>query len=203
MLSRDEIIRKVLSVIDELGNSVSIDATLNYPIANLLDQAGRDLLMVVPVGAINTKTTFNSASHKANADGTGEMVLPDDFVRLLCFKMRGWHRGVYHAISTNSNRYAKQFHRATRGGVAAPVVAISANRLEYFSVLLDAEHFVEVAEYVGFSEVDSTYPHKLVDVLIWLTAAMSLKVMSEYDASKLAMEEYERLLNNLYVNYGK
>lgn len=203
MLSRDEIIEKVLSVIDELGSSVSIDNTLNYPIANLLDQAGRDLLMIVPVGAINTKMTFNSAEHQANADGTGEVKLPDDFVRLICFKMKGWHRGVYHAISTNSNSYEKQFHRATRGGVASPIVAISANRLEYFSVTLDTEHFIEKADYIGFSEVDLSYPNKLIDVLIWLTAAMSLKVMSEYDASKFAMEEYERLLNNLYVNYGK
>lgn len=202
-MNRDEIIGKVLSVIDELGSNISMNMAVNYPISMLLDQAGREVLMVAPIAAINRKKSFRDSHTTAKEDGTGEVTLPNDFVRLISFKMRWWHRSVNEAISTTSSKYARQFHRATRGGMASPVVVICSDKIQYFSVPLDSEHLIEIADYIDFIEVDEKYPSKLLDALVWLTASMSLKVMSEYDASKMAMDEYERFIKNLYLNYGK
>lgn len=203
MANRTEIIDRVLGVIDELGGCDDTNIANNFPIASTLDQAGRELLMVAPVGVINRVKSFKDAAHIAKVDGTGEVELPDDFVRMVCFRMRGWHKGVYETIATTSRKYARQFHRTTRGGVAQPVVALCGNKIQYFSVLLDSAHIIESADYVDFTEVDEDYPSKLLDPLVWLTAAKALKVMSEYEASKMAMEEYERMINNLLVRYGK
>ena len=200
---REEIIGRVLAVIDEFGSNVDINVALNYPIEAIIDQAGRELLMIAPVAVIDRVNSFKNATFVAKVDGTGEVELPSDFIRLVCFKMRGWHKGVYEAISTTSKKYARQFHRATRGGVANPIVALCGNKIQYFSVLVDSAHIIEVADYVDFKEVDGFYPEKLIDALVWLTASMSLKVMSEYEASKMAKEEYDRLIGNLFLRYGK
>lgn len=202
-MNRTEIINKVLGVIDELGGCNGVNVANNFPVTTTLDQAGRELLLVAPVGVINRVRSFKSAVHVAKADGTGEVELPSDFVRMVSFRMNGWHKAVYETIATTSKKYARQFHRTTRGGVAQPVVALCGVKLQYFSVLLDSPHIIDEANYVDFIEVDETYPSKLTDPLIWLTAAKSLKIMSEYEASKMAMEEYERMLNNLFVRYGK
>lgn len=203
MVNRTEVIKRVLSVIDELGGCSNENVANNYPIASTLDQAGRELLMIAPVGAINRVKSFKTSPHIAKVDGTGEIELPDDFVRMVSFRMHGWHKAVYETIATTSNKYARQFHRSTRGGVAQPVVALCGTKIQYFSVLLDSAHVVDEANYVDFSEVDEGYPSKLLDALVWLTAAKVLKIMSEYEASKMAMEEYERLVNNLFGRYGK
>ncbi|MEG0499495.1 MAG: hypothetical protein RR550_00055 [Rikenellaceae bacterium] len=203
MVDRTEIIRRVLGVIDELGGCGDTNVANDYPIASTLDQAGRELLMIAPVGAINRVKSFKTAPLTAKADGTGEVELPSDFVRMVSFRMYGWHKAVYETIATTSQKYARQFHRSTRGGVAQPVVALCGNKIQYFSVLLDSVHLMEEADYVDFMEVDATYPSKLLDALVWLTAAKTLKIMSEYEASKMAMEEYERLIGNLFGRYGK
>lgn len=202
-MNRIEIINKVLAVIDELGGCNDVSIANNFPITTTLDQAGRELLLIAPVGVINRVKSFRGAPIVAKTDGTGEVELPSDFVRMVSFRMDGWHKSVYESVATTSKKYARQFHRATRGGVAQPVVALCGEKLQYFSVLRDTPHIINEANYVDFVEVDDNYPSKLTDPLVWLTAAKTLKVMSEYEASKMAMEEYERMLNNLLVRYGK
>lgn len=203
MVNREEIINRVLGVIDELGGCGDVNVADNFPIASLLDEAGREVLLVAPVGVIDRVKSFKMSAHVARVDGTGEVELPNDFVRLVSFRMRGWHKAVYETIATTSRKYGRQFHRATRGGVAQPVVALCGNKLQYFSVLMDTAHIVEEANYVDYVQVDEDYPQSLIDVLVWLTAAKTLKVMSEGDVSKMAMEEYGRLITNLFERYGK
>ncbi len=202
-MTRENIINEVLAIIDEVGGCGSVNIANNYPIDTLLEQAGREVLLIVPIGAIDRKKSFKSTLPTSREDGSGTVALPSDFVRLSSFRMRGWHKAVYETIATTSKKYAKQFHRATRGGVARPVVALLGDRVEYFSVLMDTTHIIEEAEYVHFTAVDDTYPERLTPLLTWLTAIMTLKVMGEYDAAKVANEEYERLLNSIYLNYGK
>ncbi len=202
-MTREEIIKEILNVIDEVGACDGVNIANNYPINTLLDQAGREVLLIAPIGAIERSKSFKSAELLSRDDGSGTVTLPNDFVRLFRFRMRGWHKSVTETIATTSKKYAKQFHRATRGGVARPIVALLGDKIEYFSVLMDTTPVIEEAEYVYFTSVDEEFPSKLRNALIWLTAVMTLKVMGEYDAAKIATEEYERLLNSIYLNYGK
>lgn len=203
MENRKMIIDKVLTVIDELGGCDNVDFRGSFPVETTLDQAGREILLIAPVGAIDRCKSFKTFAHIVRVDGTGEVELPDDFVRMVSFRMRGWHRTVYETIATTSKKYARQFHRATRGGVAKPIVALCGGSVQYFSVTMDTAHVIEEANYVDYTKVDELYPAKLFDALVWLAAAKTLKVMSEYEASRTAMDEYERIINNLLVRYGR
>ncbi len=201
-MTREEIINKILEVIDEMGCSEQ-SVVNNYPIDTLLDQAGREVLLIAPIAAIDRYKSFKSEILSSRQDGTGTITIPADFVRLNKLRMRGWHKPVFETIATTSKKYAKQFHRATRGGVARPIVALWSDRVEYFSVLMDTTHIIDEADYVFFTAVEDDYPPKLVNALIWLTANSLFKVMGEYEMAKNAYEEYERILNSLYLNYGK
>ncbi len=202
-MTRDEIIERVLALIDESGGIYGGGVAANYPISTLLDEAAREVLMIAPLAAIDMIKNFKSTPPEPREDGSGTVVLPSDFIRIARFRMRGWHKSVIEAISTTSNKYSKQFHRATRGGVARPVVAIHGDKIEYFSVLMDTTHTIEEADYIGFSSVDENFPERLIPALCWLTANMTLKIMGELEAASEATKEYERTINSLYLNYGK
>lgn len=57
---------------------------------------------------------------------SGWVVLPDDFLRLVVFKMSDWERAVYDAITPDNPLYARQNSRikAIRGTAQRPVVAL-------------------------------------------------------------------------------
>ena len=59
--------------------------------------------------------------------GSGWVLLPDDFMRLIVFRMTDWVRSVYTAISTDDPEYAKQSSRfkGIRGTTQKPVCAIA------------------------------------------------------------------------------
>lgn len=58
--------------------------------------------------------------------GAGFVILPDDFMRLLSFRMSDWERTVHEAIDDTDPRYALQSSRwaGIRGNPEKPVVAV-------------------------------------------------------------------------------
>lgn len=58
---------------------------------------------------------------------SGWVLLPDDFLRLIVFRMTDWSRSVYTAISTDDPEYEKQSSRfkGIRGTAQKPVCAIA------------------------------------------------------------------------------
>lgn len=57
----------------------------------------------------------------------GELLLPDDYLRLILFKMSDWSHGVSQHITPDDALYGQQFSRwqGVRGNATNPVVAIS------------------------------------------------------------------------------
>lgn len=72
-------------------------------------------------------------------NGSGWVLLPDDFLRLVMFRMSDWERAVYAAISTSDSEYAKQSSRfrGIRGTRQKPVCVIAVRPegrvLEFYS----------------------------------------------------------------------
>ncbi len=82
----------------------------------------------------------NQIDGAAYQNGTGYVTLPDDFMRLVIFKMKKWKRPVVEAISDTDPRYFLQKSRfvGIRGGTEKPVCAITTGGaskvLEFFSL---------------------------------------------------------------------
>lgn len=119
-LMLDDIIR---SKIEEAVRRVILDAPIH-----LLDGA-------VPFEDDDSDHIFWNEHH----NGTGHIILPTDFLRLIVFKMSDWERPVYVAISPADPEYQLQFSRykGLRGNPQKPVVAVSRRQeglvLELFS----------------------------------------------------------------------
>lgn len=110
---------------------------------------------------------------------SGRMTLPEDFLRLVVFKMSDWSRGVTVPISETDPMYAQQSSRwaGVRGNPQKPVVAIvpSSNGLvlEFYS---SKSGSVEQATYIAMPKVESgtiKLCEKLHDATVYYAAYLT------------------------------
>ncbi len=92
-------------------------------------------------------------------DGKGFVILPEDFMRLISFRMSDWKRTVFEAISENDSQYALQSSKwkGICGNPEKPVCAIvrrsEGKVLEFYSCN-DNTAFVTQATYVPIPRID-------------------------------------------------
>ena len=91
--------------------------------------------------------------------GSGQVLLPDDFMRLILFKMSDWSRPVYHDISEEEPEYSLQssHFRGIRGTAQKPICAIlikpEGKVLEFYSCKGESAT-VEAAVYLPYPTID-------------------------------------------------
>lgn len=137
---------------------------------------------------------------QVNPDGTGYVALPDDFMRLVIFKMTKWKRPVVFAISDTDPRYFLQKSRfvGIRGGIDKPVCAITTGEaskvLEFYSLPAgEADHSVEKHRYLPLPTIEENDTikmcRKLVRPIYYQCAALvalSLKDQSSANLFEIA-----------------
>lgn len=106
--------------------------TLNELISSKLTDAARIVEMEAPLRMLESGHDFAGldGSGESNVfiktDGKGYVILPHDFMRLICFRMSDWQRGVHEAISETDAAYSlmSSRHRGVSGSPEKPMVAI-------------------------------------------------------------------------------
>ncbi len=126
-----------------------------------------------------TDIVWNS---KSEGNGSGYTILPNDFLRLVVFRMSDWLRSVYTPIFEDSPDYAKQMSRfpGIKGNPSRPVVAIVTSqvglKLEFYSCNGGSGVYVEEAKYLRTpkEEEDNTIDlcFKLKPAIIYYAAGM-------------------------------
>ena len=98
---------------------------LNDIIRSKIVEAVRRVELAAPAHLLEEGHDFSSGIYW-NGDGSGFIILPDDFCRLVSFKMSDWKRTVHTAISSDDPQYELQSSEfgGIRGNVDKPVVAI-------------------------------------------------------------------------------
>lgn len=200
-MTRKELINIVKTKVDELS---SMDAELefiseegNKPIdsfaENLLDECAKEVLLKAPAWRLNGMS--GGIDVFANKDGSGYIVLPERFLRLLEFKMTEWKRAVVNVAEPGSDIALKQSNRFLRGGINKPI-CVFAHRpegrvIEYYSV--QRKHEVERFIYVCFTKAEDL-PMELQDVVTWWCASRILEIVGKLEESKFAYERGGSLL---------
>lgn len=185
---------KVLARIDE---SLATDESMAaYDLDIFLADATAEILRIAPLHIV-TVSDFSTSVITKRADGSGTVVIPEGFVRLVEFRMNGWERNVTSAITPHSPLYARQFNKVTRGGCSKPVVVLHSGYIEYFSLPVDTEHKISSARYIQECKAEEL-PPKLIDALCWLSAAMIMSVQNEAQASQLARQRCNEIITGLY-----
>lgn len=161
-----QIARDVRIAIDENKTSEQLIATQDIETLSLediirskIEEAVRRVETAAPVHFLEEGHDFSSGIYW-NGDGSGWVLLPDDFMRLIAFRMSDWERTVYEAISVDDPLYAKQSSRykGIRGNVQKPVCAI-VNRAEgkalEFYACKDNTAMIVRAGYLPYPSIDA------------------------------------------------
>lgn len=113
--------------------------SLEEIIESKMVEAVRRVESSVPLSMLDSGHNFGEVGLFWDNYESGFVILPNDFMRLIAFKMSDWERVVTQAITEDSPLYAKQSSRykGIRGNYQKPVVAI-VNRpegrvLEFYS----------------------------------------------------------------------
>ena len=144
-MTQSEIIAKVRLIMNEAGadqilsllNEDSIK--LDVYIEGCISDAVNFISSKSKFACVNKKSkSVTDSDIKINADGSGYVVLPEDYVSLIAFKMKDWSRVVVSAAMEGTEVAAAQSNKYTRAGKCKPVCVLTHNEigriLEFYSV---------------------------------------------------------------------
>lgn len=133
----------------------------------------------------------------------GRLLLPDDFMRLLAFKMSDWERSAQEVLSEEDPRYGLQHSRYSglRGNPQKPVVAIVRRQeglmLEFYSCL-NKDATIEQGVYLSVPRLDRygmiDIPEKCYKAVIYEAASLTSATIGEIDMSRMLGELSRGLL---------
>lgn len=100
---------------------------LDELIASKLDDAVRDVYLRAPVSMFAAPYSFSDKPLTINADKSGHIELPDDFLRFVSFQMESWPIPVYELTPLGSKTLSVQGNQWTglRGTPEHPVVTVT------------------------------------------------------------------------------
>lgn len=99
--------------------------SLDEVIRSKVEEGARRALSEAPSHQLDSGHNFGDAVYWG-AGGSGWVLLPDDFMRLVSFRMSDWERSVRTAMTPDDPRYAKlsSRYRGIRGNPQRPVCAV-------------------------------------------------------------------------------
>ena len=127
-------------------------------IRSVIVDAVKTIEIIAPAQLVDSGHNFGDQIYWMN-NGSGQVLLPLDFMRLVVFKMSDWERPVYTAIMETSDKYALQHSRfkGVRGNTQKPVCAIvkkpEGNVLEFFACNNESATITQ-AVYLPFPYID-------------------------------------------------
>lgn len=187
----------------QLITDVDIDTlSLDEIIKSKIAEAARRVISKAPVNLIDSGIAIDGSITFRKSSQSGWMLLSDDFMRLIIFKMSNWERPVYQAITAQDPRYAMQFSRypGIRGNVQKPVVAITRRAeglaLEFFPFTKGSG--VEQALYFPFPKIDTdggiNIPEHCYKPVIYQAAALTLSAIKETEMATVMSSLSDSLL---------
>jgi hypothetical protein len=193
---RDDILAKAFVYLDEVHPSQDEVNASAFPCEQFLDESGKWVARNVPLHSLGVGKELCRDGLKTNADGSGSLPLPSDFIRIIRFKMKDWLRPAGKIIYDDSPLYAQQFNPILRGGISKPVVAICQGEtlLEYYSSPSRHRAQIEDARYFGFDKLDDDYPVNLHDIVAWRVAEMVAEVMGDAPTAQVCQNKIQEYM---------
>ena len=209
-MTKHEFINRVMVIMNEASmtdkEGILIMGADNAQVDRYIESAyidaWRRCITVMP------KMWFENASFKSadvtpnKKDGTGYIVLPEDYYLLTEFKMKGWVKSISEASVRNDRNSNIQSNERTRGSIYRPALLLGAKDvgneikpvLEYFSLPKgeDKNHEIETAIYIPMPEelkeldMEDKLPLKeqVLEPLAYLVGSTVYTQFEKYDFAK-------------------
>lgn len=199
-------IERVLQILNEADSSISGAEMEGADMTNMSEYirshypaAFRRAVDVLPVSYFIPKTFLtNLVQNTYPTDGTGYVILPSDYLKLIKFKMEAWTTSCIQAIAETPDINRKQNNEYLRGTPQNPVCVLrykehdsKIERVMYYYSLPkaadDNAHIIETALYIA----DVTTLGENIDVtdqgaepLAWICAATVMTTLEKENAAK-------------------
>lgn len=206
----EDIVRDVRIAMDENARSASLIAegdsdtlTLDEIIRSKIADSVKRVEMNAPVHLLDSGLNFGDDGVYWNANLSGWVILPENFMRMLVFRMSDWERSVYDPIDASDEQYALQSSpfKGIRGNPQKPVCAITLRAegkvLEFYSCD-SKDATVQQAVYLSTPKIEDGGIHiceKCYSAVVYYVAALTEQTVGNADATKLFLE----LSNNLLL----
>lgn len=151
---------------------------------------------VAPAYLLDGGYNFGDSLHWEGYD-SGWCLLPENFMRLVVFKMSDWERAVYHPLHVDDVDYQKQHSRykGIRGNPQKPVCAIGIRPegriLEFYSCKNNFAT-VERAVYLPYSFIDDDQGVKICQrcypAVVYAIAGLTATALNNIEQSKILYE---------------
>lgn len=210
MISQEDIVSKVRSIMNEIGEDANTSLLeedtikIDEYIKSCIPEAVALVIQNSPNRCVNPKSS-SSPSVTNNNDGTGSIVLPDDFISLIAFKMNGWKRIVSKAFDMDSEVYKAQGNPATRAGKFKPVCILAYNdsgkrTLEYYSIgsgeTPRVEMFVYEAKYKEGDNLNMDEGNPLFGAVCYMCASLVYSIFENPNTAKEMQTTAINLIDN-------
>lgn len=188
------------SLIKELDEDT---LSLDELIVSKIEESAKRVLTGAPVHLLEGGKEIEDAIYWNSDNRTGWILLPDDFLRLIVFRMSDWERPVYEAITAEDPRYQLQFSRCNgiKGTPQKPVVAIVSRReglvMEFFSCK-STESEVENGYYLTIPKIDRhggiDLPERCYRAVVYTIASMVLLTLGQNELASILSEISKQIL---------
>lgn len=203
-MTEQEIIKKVRVIMNEAGEEVKLSllsedtVNLDEYIKSSIPDAVNIVIANSPVRCVNKKQSAQKAV--STGSGSGYVILPDDFITLIAFKLNGWKRMVSVLYPITSEEYKVQCNEYTRSGVNKPMCFLNYNSsgqkiLEYYSSGITSpiiDTFVYEGEYRSDEGISLSANDPLAQSICYMCASL---VYSIFENEKTAKEMQTISLN--------
>lgn len=174
---------------DAIGIERYIETKLPEAIRQVLLSVSPSMLEAVPFDA--------ALLPQKNQDGSGIVPLPEDWMKMVSFKMKGWNRPVTEFLAEEDPLAIRQQNLFLRGGSLKPVCVIGHTpegilSLFYYSLPAYVRvHEIEQALYLPCpKEVDGGYdfPRRLMPEVCYVCAALVYDILGRPDMAAVMRE---------------
>lgn len=208
--SLDDIKKDVRVALEENRGSGNIMAdvdtlSLDEVILSKIEDAVKEVYLIAPVHLLEPGNNFaeSIAWETEVGKGPGWTLLPNDFLRLMAFKMSDWERPVFAAILPDDPLYSLQSSRfaGIRGNRKKPVCAIvmrpQGKALEFYSCAAGETVTVEMAIYIPVPKISGSGINIFEGCyrsVVYKIAGLTASALKEYDFAKALFDISNELL---------
>lgn len=205
-MNRSALIDAVRIRIDEVSSGLNaildVGVEENNPtdtmIEGFLDESALEVLNTAPVIRLPMLSAASSTiEYYASNSKIGTIVLPSNFLRMVCLQMSDWEQPLYDIQVAGSVVANRQKNKYLRGGAKKPVAVLEKRptgyTLTYFSTNA-VPHAISRLDYVPALPAERVTGQQNIDALCWVCAAKVLTASQDTNAAAAAMEHARSLL---------
>lgn len=209
----EDIVKDVKVALDENKTSEALIAendidtlTLNEIIKSKIVDAAKTIILDAPHYMLDKGEPLeeNIGWVSSIGYGQGNIILPEDFLRLVSFQMSDWSYPVTEPITDTHPAYAMQFSRfaGIKGNPQKPVVAIVRQQcdglvLQFFSCTAGKDTFIKQASYIPMPKIETDsieLCQRLYPATVYYIAYLVLLSIKEGEAATIMINISKNLL---------